>query len=49
MKTVVLLLFAVGAFAASPFDATWRLDLGTVKLPEKPDTNFLKNPTRSRP
>src|SRR5262249_20115432 len=47
MKTIALLLFAVGAFTASPFDGTWKLDLGTVKLPEKPDTFATVNEMHS--
>jgi hypothetical protein len=44
---VVSLLAAVlapaAAMAQSPFDGTWKFDLKTAKLPEKPDVYLLQN------
>lgn len=34
---------ATPANAASPFDGTWKIDLGTAKLPDKPDVFLLKD------
>ena len=33
----VLLLVPVLAWAQSPFDGTWKVDLSKAKLPKKPD------------
>jgi hypothetical protein len=38
MKTCLLVFIAAAAFAASPFDGTWKLDLGSAQLPSKPIT-----------
>jgi hypothetical protein len=34
---------AAPALAESPFDGTWKIDLGSAKLPEKPDAFLLKD------
>jgi len=40
---LVPLMMAAPAFAESPFDGTWKVDLGASKLPEKPDVFLLKD------
>jgi hypothetical protein len=40
---VALLLPALAWAAESPFTGTWKVDLGKVQLPEKPDTWVLQN------
>jgi hypothetical protein len=37
------LVVAAPALAESPFDGTWKIDLGASKLPEKPDAFLLKD------
>ena len=37
------LVVAAPALAESPFDGTWKIDLGASKLPEKPDVFLLKD------
>jgi hypothetical protein len=37
----VILLLPVLAWAAGPFDGTWKVDLNKVQFPEKPDTYVL--------
>lgn len=37
------LAIATPAVAASPFDGTWKIDLGAAKLPDKPDIFLLKD------
>ncbi len=37
------LALAMPAFAASPFDGTWKGDVASAKLPEKPDVFLLRN------
>jgi hypothetical protein len=39
----VLLLVPVLGWAQSPFDGTWKVDLGKTKLPKKPDVLLLQN------
>jgi hypothetical protein len=39
----VLLLLPVLAWAQSPFDGTWKIDLSSAKFPEKPETWVLQN------
>jgi hypothetical protein len=39
----VLLLVPVLGWAQSPFDGTWKVDLGKSKLPKKPDVYLLQN------
>ena len=39
----VLLLVPVLAWAQSPFDGTWKVDLSKAKLPKKPDVYLLQN------
>jgi hypothetical protein len=39
----VLLLLPVLAWAQSPFDGTWKIDLNSAKFPEKPETWVLQN------
>ena len=39
----VLLLIPVLGWAQSPFDGTWKIDLGKSKLPKKPDEYLLKD------
>ncbi|HEY4931488.1 MAG TPA: hypothetical protein VII23_07945 [Terriglobales bacterium] len=41
----VLLLFPLLGWAQSPFDGTWKVDLGKSKLPKKPDVYLLQNGT----
>jgi hypothetical protein len=40
---LVLLLAPVLAWAQSPFDGTWKVDLSKAKLPKKPDVFLLQN------
>lgn len=46
MKLAILLPFALlagtPAFAASPFDGTWKTDISKISLPAKPDEYLLK-------
>jgi hypothetical protein len=39
----VLLLAPVLGWAQSPFDGTWKIDLGKTKLPKKPDVLLVQN------
>ncbi len=39
----VLLLVPVLGWAQSPFDGTWKVDLGKTKLPKKPDVLLLQD------
>ena len=39
----LLLLVPVLAWAQSPFDGTWKIDMSKTKLPEKPDELVLQN------
>jgi hypothetical protein len=39
----VLLLLPLLGWAQSPFDGTWKVDLGKTKLPKKPDVLLLQN------
>jgi len=39
----LLLLMPVLAWAQSPFDGTWKVDLSKAKLPKKPDEYLLKD------
>ncbi len=39
----LLLLVPVLAWAQSPFDGTWKVDLSKAKLPKKPDVFLLQN------
>ncbi len=39
----VLLLIPVLGWAQSPFDGTWKIDLGKTKLPRKPDVLLLQD------
>src|SRR5271169_1630691 len=39
----LLLLMPVLAWAQSPFDGTWKVDLSKTKLPKKPDEYLLKD------
>ena len=46
IRAAALLLsaFAAGpAFAASPFDGTWKADLSTLQMPQKPDVFSVRN------
>lgn len=49
MKTIlsagvaIALLAPAGAFAASPFDGTWKADMSSVKWPSKPGNYLLKD------
>ena len=48
MKTTVLiaaLLLPLPALAASPFDGTWKIDVGSAKPPDKPNIFQLQNGT----
>ena len=50
MKTTVLiaaLLLPLPALAASPFDGTWKIDVGTAQPPDKPNIFQLQNGTYS--
>lgn len=50
MKTTVLiaaLLLPLPALAASPFDGTWKIAVGTVKPPDKPNVFQLQDGTYS--
>jgi hypothetical protein len=38
-----VLLLPVLAWAQSPFDGTWKIDLSSAKFPEKPETWILQN------
>ncbi len=40
---IVPFAVATPALAESPFDGTWKIDLGSAKLPEKPDAFLLKD------
>src|ERR1039458_1681254 len=40
---ILLLLVPVLGWAQSPFDGTWKIDLGKTKLPKKPDVLLLQN------
>jgi len=39
----IAVAFATPAIAASPFDGTWKIDLGAAKLADKPDVFLLKD------
>jgi hypothetical protein len=43
MALVAALLMPAMAMAQSPFDGTWKFDLTTAKLPEKPDVFLLQD------
>src|SRR5690349_9985581 len=45
VRTTVLLLLPVLTWAASPFDGTWKGDLGTAKVSTKPDAFLLQDGT----
>ena len=38
---LAVFLYAASAFAASPFDGTWRLDLKSARLPQKPSKYLI--------
>ena len=40
---LLVFLCAVSAFAASPFDGTWKVDLSTVQFPQKPEKIEINN------
>src|SRR5271165_7244403 len=40
---LLLLLLPVLAWAQSPFDGTWKVDLSKAKFPKKPDEYLLKD------
>ncbi len=40
-----LALFPMLAWAQSPFDGTWKVDINSAKLPDKPETWVLQNGT----
>jgi hypothetical protein len=43
LLSVLLLLMPVLAWAQSPFDGTWKVDMSKSKLPKKPDVYLLQN------
>jgi|SRR5579871_730254 len=43
MRLLVFLLAAVSAFAASPFDGTWKADLNSAEFPQRPDKVEIAN------
>jgi hypothetical protein len=42
---LMLLVFPLLAWAQSPFDGTWKVDMSKTKLPRKPDVYLLQNGT----